>query len=174
MLSRRLAAVVLLGLLTTLSAIADLIPINARKAAPDFTLNDANGTSIKLSKYKGRVVLLDFWATWCEGCKEEIPWYMDFQKKYKTDGLSVLGVSLDEDGWKSVRPFLEKTPINYPIVIGNQDLAERFGVDAMPVTLLIDRDGKIADFHVGMVNKDVFEGEIQVLLKDSGIKKSAT
>lgn len=170
---RKLVVIALLGLLTTLSATADLIPIDARKAVPDFALNDANGRSIKLSTYKGRVVLLDFWATWCEGCKVEIPWYMDFQKKYKADGLSVVGVSMDEDGWKSVKPFLEKTPINYPIVVGNQDLAQRFGVDALPVTLLIDRDGKIADQHVGMVNKDTFEGEIQILLKDGAVKKPA-
>ena len=103
----------------------------------------------------------------------EIPWYMDFQKKYKAVGLSVVGVSMDEDGWKSVRPFLEKMPINYPIVVGNQDLAQRFGVDALPVTLLIDRDGKIADQHVGMVNKDVFEREIQILVKESVVKKPA-
>lgn len=169
---RRLV-IALLGLLTTSSNTADLIPIDARKTAPDFAFNDADGTSIKLSTYKGRVVLLDFWATWCEGCKVEIPWYMDFQKKYKADGLSVVGVSMDEDGWKSVRPFLEKTPINYPIVIGNEDLAQRFHVDALPVTLLIDGNGKIADQRVGMVNKDVFEGEIQILLKDNAVKQPA-
>ena len=171
MFTRKLAVIISLGLLTTLSAAADLIPVGARKAAPDFTLSDANGVSVRLSTYKGRVVLLDFWATWCEGCKVEIPWYMDFKKKYGAEGLSVVGVAMDEDGWKSVTPFLEKTRIDYPIVVGTRDLTKRFGIDALPVTLLIDREGKIADLHVGMVNRDVFEEEIQMLLKNSAAKK---
>jgi len=146
---------------------ADLTAVNSRKIASDFTLTDSKGASVKLSDYKGQVVLLDFWATWCGGCKVEIPWYMEFQNKYKASGLSVIGVSMDEDGWKSVKPFLEKQPVNYPVVIGNPDLAKRYMVDAMPMTLLIDREGKIAASHVGMVDKDAFEGEIRVLLQDS-------
>jgi peroxiredoxin len=146
---------------------ADLTAVNSRKIASDFTLSDSKGASVKLSDYKGQVVLLDFWATWCGGCKVEIPWYMEFQNKYKASGLSVIGVSMDDDGWKSVKPFLEKQPVNYPIVIGNPELAKRYMVDAMPMTLLIDREGKIADSHVGMVDKDAFESEIQVLLQDS-------
>jgi len=151
---------------------ADLTPANSRKTASDFTLSDPKGASVKLSDYKGRVVLLDFWATWCGGCKVEIPWYMEFQSKYKGSGLSVIGVSMDEDGWKSVKPFLEKQPMNYSVVIGNPDLAKLYGVDAMPMTLLIDRDGKIADSHVGMVDKDAFENEIQILLKDTANKSA--
>lgn len=140
---------------------------NARKPAPDFTLPDSKGASLKLSGYKGRVVLLDFWATWCGGCKEEIPWYMAFQSKYKDSGLSAIGVSMDEDGWKSVKPFLRRKPINYAVVIGNPELAKLFAVDGMPVTLLIDRDGMIAATHVGMVDKAAFESEIKVLLEAS-------
>ncbi len=132
---------------------ADLTGASSRKAAPDFTLSNSKGASVKLSAYKGKVVLLDFWATWCEGCKIEIPWYMDFQEKYKTSGLAVVGVSMDDDGWKSVKPFLEEKKVNYPVVIGDRDLASRFGITALPVTLLIDRDGKIADLHEGMVDK---------------------
>jgi peroxiredoxin len=86
---------------------------------------------------------------------------MEFQRKYKSSGLSAIGVSLDEDGWKSVKPFLKRKPINYPIVVGDDGLAKLYGVEQMPVTLLIDRDGKIADVHTGMVDKDAFEGEIQ-------------
>ncbi len=155
------------------SAPADLTAANSRKVASDFTLSDSKGASVKLTDYKGRVVLLDFWATWCEGCKLEIPWYMEFQNKYKESGLSVVGVSMDEDGWKSVKPFLEEKKVNYPVVIGNWDLANLFGITALPVTLLIDRNGKIADLHVGMVDKDAFESEIQILLKDSAAKKAA-
>ena len=73
--------------------------------APDFTLIDSTGSPIKLSELKGKVVLLDFWATWCGGCKVEIPWYMEFETKYAKKGLATIGVSLDDDGWKSVKPF---------------------------------------------------------------------
>ena len=140
---------------------------NVRKAAPNFTLNDAQGAAIRLSDYHGRVVLLDFWATWCHGCKTEIPWYMEFQNKYKDKGLAVIGVSMDDDGWKSVKPFVEEQKMNYAVVIGNQELAKLYAVDALPVTLLIDRNGKIAVSHAGMVEKDAFEKEIQALLQDS-------
>jgi len=146
---------------------------DARKTAPDFTLRDSKGASITLSHYKGRVVLLDFWATWCTGCKVEIPWYMEFQSKYKHGGLSVIGVSMDEDGWKSVKPFLKEHPISYSIVVGNPDLAKLYGVDSMPMTLLIDRNSEIAASHIGMVEKAAFEGEIQALLKEDASKKIA-
>ena len=146
---------------------ADLTPATSRKTAPDFTLTDAEGKAVKLSAYKGHVVLLDFWATWCTGCKVEIPWYTEFQSKYKKSGLSALGVSMDEDGWKSVKPFLRQHKVNYPMVIGNWDMGNLFGFNSMPATLLIDRDGKIADLHVGMVDKAAFESEIQTLLKES-------
>jgi peroxiredoxin len=145
---------------------------NLQKSAPDFTLSDSKGASVRLSDYKGRVVLLDFWATWCHGCKTEIPWYMEFQNKYKDKGLSVIGISMDEDGWKSVKPFVEENKMNYAVVVGNEDLAKLYAVDALPMTLLIDRDGKIADSHAGMVDKDAFENEIRVLLQDNG--KNAT
>lgn len=154
------------------TAPTDLVPAAARKDAADFSLEDSTGALIKLSSYKGSVVLLDFWATWCTGCKVEIPWYIEFQDKYKKSGLSAIGVSLDDDGWRSVRPFLREHKINYPIVIGNWDMGTRFGFNSMPATLLIDRDGKIADMHVGMVDKDTFEREIQLLLNER-TKRSA-
>jgi peroxiredoxin len=135
--------------------------------APDFTLPDATGAPIKLSAYKGKVVLLDFWATWCTGCKVEIPWYMEFQNKYGKDGLTAIGVSMDEDGWKSVKPFIEAHKLNYPIVIANQDLANRYGgLPSLPMTLLIDRNGKIAESHAGMVDKNAFENKITALLHE--------
>jgi cytochrome c biogenesis protein CcmG/thiol:disulfide interchange protein DsbE len=144
-----------------------------RKTAPEFALRDSEGVSITLSHYKGKVVLLDFWATWCTGCKVEIPWYMEFQSRYKQGGLSVIGVSMDEDGWKSVKPFLKEHPISYSVVVGNPDIAKLYGVDSMPMTLLIDRNGAIAASHVGMVDKDAFEGEIQKLLKEEAAKRPA-
>ncbi len=155
------------------SATADLTSASSRNPAPDFTLRNSKGVSFKLSAHKGKVVLLDFWATWCEGCKVEIPWYMDFQKKYKKNGLAVVGVSMDEDGWKAVTPFLKAKKVNYPVVVGDWDLASKFGITALPVTLLVDRDGRIADLHVGMVDKDAFESEIQILLNENASNKAA-
>jgi thiol-disulfide isomerase/thioredoxin len=98
----------------------------------------------RLSAYRGSI-LLDFWATWCGGCKTEIPWYIEFQNNYRDAGLFAVGVSMDADGWKSVKPFLAEPKLNYPVVIGNDDLGEQFGVINMPLTLLIDRNGKIAE-----------------------------
>lgn len=137
------------------------------KPAPDFSLADSNGAPIRLSAFRGKVVLLDFWATWCGGCKTEIPWYIEFQDKYRDAGLSAIGVSMDADGWKSVKPFLADHKLNYPVVIGSEDLGEQFGLINMPLTLLIDRDGKIAESHAGVVDKDKFEGKIRSLLHES-------
>jgi peroxiredoxin len=174
MLRYRLAriAFVILCFAVRAKAPAGLTAGNSRKTAWDFALGDTKGTSVKLSSLKGRVVLLDFWATWCEGCKVEISWYMELQNKYKESGLSVVGVSMDEDGWKSVKPFLEEKKVNYPVVIGDWGLAKLFGITALPVTLLIDRDGKVGDLHAGMVDSEAFEREIQILLKESPSKKA--
>ena len=141
------------------------------RPAPDFTLTDSAGSPVKLSAFKGKVVLLDFWATWCDGCKVEIPWYVEFQNKYRNNGLAAIGVSMDDDGWKSVKPFLEEHKLNYAVVIGNQDLASRYGgLPSLPMTLLIGRDGKIAESHAGMVDKDAFEKKIKALLQESPLK----
>ena len=157
------------SLALTTRAPADLTRADSRKPLPQVALTDSNGAPVDLSGYKGSVVLLDFWATWCEGCKEEIPWFMEFQDKYNKSGLVVVGASLDDDGWKSVKPYLREHKINYRIVIGTFESAKQFGVDkGMPVTLLVDRTGKIADVHAGMVDKDAFEREIQTLLKEPG------
>ncbi len=133
---------------------------------PDFTRIDANGHNVRLSDYKGKVVLLDFWATWCTGCKEEIPWYMDFVAKYSKSGLAAIGVAMDHEGWKVVKPFLAETiRITYPVVIGDEALSRQFGrIDNLPLTLLIDRRGRIAYSHVGVVDRGKFEGKIQELL----------
>jgi cytochrome c biogenesis protein CcmG/thiol:disulfide interchange protein DsbE len=158
------------SLLLPVHSPADIAAANIRKAAPDFTLTDSQGNPVRLSDYKGKVVLLDFWATWCTGCKVEIPWYVEFEDKYRGNGLSAIGVSMDDDGWKSVKPFLGEHKLNYPVVIGTQEMASRFGLTNMPLTLLIDRNGRIADSHAGMVDKSAFEAEIKSLLTETASK----
>jgi len=108
------------------------------------------------------VVLLDFWATWCEGCKEEIPWFAEFNRKYATKGLAVVGVSLDEglDG----RPFIKSAKVPYRIILGNDATAKKYGVENMPNTFLIDRHGRIAANYVGSVDKDNVETNIRAIL----------
>jgi peroxiredoxin len=147
------------------SAQVDLKPESARRLAPDFTLRDAAGKDVTLSSLRGKVVLLNFWATWCHGCQLEIPGFVEFEKRYEDRGLVVVGVSLDSDGWKSVRPWLKEKKVNYPIVIGNDNLAKEYGLESLPLTVLIDRNGKIADSHSGVVNQSAgTEQKLVVLL----------
>jgi cytochrome c biogenesis protein CcmG/thiol:disulfide interchange protein DsbE len=135
------------------------------KTAPDFTLNDANGKSVQLSGLKGKVVILNFWATWCGPCKTEIPWFIEFEKSYAPRGFTVLGVSMDEDGWKAINPYVAEAKINYPVVLGNEAVDQLYGgFDALPTTLVIGRDGKVAFLHAGLIGRDEYEKEIRALL----------
>jgi peroxiredoxin len=139
-----------------------------RKAAPDFTLKDADGKVVHLSDYRGKVVLLDFWATWCGPCKIEIPWFMDLERKDKDKGFEVLGVAMDDEGWEAVKPFAMQLGINYRLVMGNDETAQMYGgVDALPTTFLIDRSGKVAAVHVGLANRKDFEDGVEQLLQNS-------
>ena len=143
-----------------------LIPADQRKPAPDFTLNDTQGQSVRLSGYKGKVVLLDFWATWCGACQFEVPWYSEFSKKYGDKGLAVVGVSMDKDGLTAVKPYMEQKKMDYTVVLGNDYLVPQFGLKTIPVTWLIDREGRVAVAHVGMADKESFEANIQKLLQE--------
>ncbi|SFR96819.1 Peroxiredoxin [Granulicella pectinivorans] len=142
-----------------------LIPAAQRRIAPDFTLTDNRGTPLTLSAYKGTVVLLDFWATWCGGCKLELPWYIEFDREYRERGLAVIGVSTDDDGMKIVKPFMSEWHMDYPVVIGTPVMEKSFGLGQMPLTLLIDREGRIALSHAGVVDRVDFEKHIRELLR---------
>jgi len=144
---------------------ASVKPANERRPAPDFTLKDDNGATVRLSDYRGKVVLLNFWATWCGPCKIEIPWFVEFESKYKDQGFAVLGVSMDEGGWDDVKPYLRRAKVNYRIVMGNDEVAEKYGsVEALPTSFLIDRNGLIASVHVGLVPKADYQSSIEALL----------
>jgi thiol-disulfide isomerase/thioredoxin len=137
----------------------------ARTAAPDWELADLNGKPIKLSDFRGHVVILDFWATWCAACRMEIPHFVDLQKQYGNKGLAVIGVSLDEQGPEVVKKFVKQFSVNYPIAIGSEKVAEAYGgIEGIPTTLVIDRQGRIVNRHIGYDVKTVFEKEIQPLL----------
>lgn len=136
-----------------------------RKPAPNFTLKDANGKSVSLADYKGKVVLLNFWATWCGPCALEIPWFEQFEQQYKSQGFAVLGVSMDDDGWSAVKPYVEEHKINYRVLLGNDSVSQLYGgLDALPTTFIIDREGNIAYPHVGLIGKNEYLSEIQSLL----------
>jgi peroxiredoxin len=147
------------------SAVVSVQPIGQRKSAPSFTLQDAEAQDVTLSGYQGKVVLLNFWATWCGPCQEEIPWFIDFENNYRDRGFAVLGVSLDEDGWKAVRPYIQDKRMNYPVMLGNGKMTELYGgIDAIPTTLLVDRSGKIAARYIGVPGKAAYEKHILQLL----------
>jgi peroxiredoxin len=140
------------------------ITLKRGQEAPDFNLQSDSGNRIRLAAFTGRVVVLNFWATWCHGCRTEIPWLIEFQKKYRARGLMVIGVSMDDEGWKVVRPFIAEKNVNYPIAIGNDDMAKSYGLSSMPMTFLIDRNGKVAATSIGVVDQDACEREIVQLL----------
>ena len=145
---------------------ASLKPDKDRHPAPEFALKDANGKTVRLEDYKGKVVLLDFFATWCGPCKIEIPWFMEMERRNKDRGFAVLGVSMDDEGWDIVKPFLADLGVNYRVVIGNDATAQLYGgVDALPTTFLIDRNGKIASVHIGLASRKDFEDGIEQLLQ---------
>jgi peroxiredoxin len=131
---------------------------------PANALKDSSGKTATLQDYRGKVILLDFWATWCHGCKQEIPWFSEFERKYAPKGLTVVGVSLDEEGWKLVKPFLETAKVPYRIVLGDNPTAKKYGIENMPDTFLIDRHGRIAATYVGLVDKDNVEENIRAML----------
>ncbi|HEV1995364.1 MAG TPA: TlpA disulfide reductase family protein [Candidatus Acidoferrum sp.] len=132
------------------------------KPAPEVTFKDLDGKDATLDQYKGKVVLVNFWATWCDPCYIEIPWLIEMQQKYEAKGFTVLGISMDEEGKSAVAPFLakerfnvngQKLPMNYPIVIGNDDVADKFGgLLGYPTSFLVSRDGKIVKKVQGLIS----------------------
>jgi len=147
-------------------------PTFAGTAAPEWQLKDPDGQPVKFSDFKGKVVILNFWATWCLVCRDEIPEFVALQKKYAAQGLTVVGVCMDDPGASVVKSFMKNLGMNYPVVIGTEKVADTIGgishvpIDDLPTTFIIDRNGNIVTSHVGFyATQEVYEREIRPLLK---------
>ncbi|HEU5247888.1 MAG TPA: TlpA disulfide reductase family protein [Candidatus Udaeobacter sp.] len=154
-------AFVILAVSMASAALAENDVSNALKPAPDWELKNLEGKVVKLSEFRGKVVILDFWATWCGPCRVEIPHFVELQKQYRDKGLAVIGVSLDEQGPEVVKKFVKQFGVNYPVVIGNEKIADAYGIEGLPTTFVIDRHGRIVSWYIGYNDKAVFEKEIQ-------------
>ena len=135
-------------------------------AAPAWTLKDLDGAEVKSDQFKGKIVVVDFWATWCPPCRAEIPGYVELMKKYGKDGLVIIGISMDEGGPAVVKAFAGKFGVNYPMLMGDDKaLAACGGIEALPTTFLIDRNGQMRDRKVGAEPTEEYEKKIVALLK---------
>jgi thiol-disulfide isomerase/thioredoxin len=141
-------------------------PANAKPANLNFTLKDLQNKDVNLAAFKGKVILLDFWATWCGPCKVEIPWFIEFQNKYGKDGLQVIGISVD-DTLAKLKPYVDTMKMNYLVLQGldHDDVQDAYGpMFGIPVTAVISRDGKVCMKHAGLASKPSFEAMIKGLL----------
>ena len=135
-----------------------------RKKAPNFSLKTADGKVVELQKLRGKVVVLNFWATWCGPCRAEIPGFADVYQRYKSQGLEIIGISVDEGGWPDVQPFAKRYDIPYLIVLDNGKTVKSYGnFNAIPTTFIIDKNGYIVDRHIGSMPRDQFEAMIKGL-----------
>ncbi|MBW8749179.1 MAG: TlpA family protein disulfide reductase [Acidobacteria bacterium] len=154
---------------------AVLVASANRKSAPVFHLSDSNGKKVQISDFRGKVVLVNFWATECGGCVLEIPSFIELHHAYSDKGFTALGISADipyeglkneHEAWAKVRPFVSSHHVNYPIVMGNDAVIESYGFASYPATYLIDKSGRIAATYIGIVSKDDVEANIKRLLAE--------
>jgi thiol-disulfide isomerase/thioredoxin len=143
----------------------DNAPKSRGAMATDFTLQDLNGGgNVVLSEMKGRVVLLEFWATWCPPCRASIPGIERLHEKYKDKGVVVLAVSMDDNGWDAVQSFVKENGIKYTVLKGNEDIAEKYQVRSIPMLLVIDKEGKIVKRYLGYGSDEDVERDIKAIL----------
>jgi peroxiredoxin len=140
------------------------------EAAPDWSLKDLDGKTVNLADFKGKIVVLNFWATWCPPCRAEIPDFISLEKEYSDKGVAVVGLSVDSIAPSEVATFVKKVGINYPILMSTDDAAQKYGKygvsEGIPVTVIIRPDGTVADSHLGMVEKGYLEDQVKKLLPD--------
>ena len=141
--------------------------------APDFTLQSLDGKTVRLSDFRGKPVVLNFWATWCGPCKIEMPWFVDLQKEYGPAGLQFLGVAMDDASTKDIAEFAESMKVNYPILIGKESVGDDYGgVQFLPETFYIDRNGKVVDKAFGLKGRGEIEDAIKKILAPSSLAQT--
>ncbi len=134
-------------------------------AAPDFTLQDMSGKTVKLSDQKGKVVLLEFWATWCPPCRAAVPGLEQLHKAYKDKGLVVLAVSMDQGGWDEVKSFVAEKHITYTVLKGTDTVGEQYQVRSIPMTLILNKEGKVSRRYLGMGSDEELEKDVKAVLQ---------
>ena len=141
--------------------------------APDFTLQSLDGKTVRLSDFRGKPVVLNFWATWCGPCKIEMPWFVDLQKQYGPAGLQFLGVAMDDASTKDIAEFAESMKVNYPILIGKESVGDAYGgVQFLPETFYIDRNGKVVDKAFGLKGRGEIEDAIKKIMTTSSLAQT--
>jgi peroxiredoxin len=154
---------------------ATLAPQASRQAAPAFQLTDSSGTNKQVADYRGKVVLLNFWATECGGCKLEIPWLIELKSAHQSDSFTVVGVSMDtsyegsksaDEAWSKVKPFVVAHKLNYPVLMGDSTLITSYKLGAVPATYLIDKQGRVAAIYSGVIDKSDVDSNINKLLAE--------
>jgi peroxiredoxin len=147
---------------------AAAIEVTAQQKAPDLSFKDINGKTIRLSDFKGKVLLLNFWATWCVPCRAEIPDLVRKQRRYRARGLQILGITYPPEQRSEVRGFMRELKINYPVVIGSKETKQAFtSSETLPFTVIIDREGKIREIIEGIMYADEFNDKVKPLLSDA-------
>ena len=145
------------------------------KPAPDFTLKTLDDKELKLSDLRGKAVVLNFWATWCTPCKAEMPWFVDFQKEYGSQGLQIVGVAMDDSAKEDIAKFAKDMGVNYPVVLGRESVATQYGgVDFLPTTFYIDRNRNITNRVFGIVDRREAEDSVKKIIASSASSIPAT
>jgi cytochrome c biogenesis protein CcmG/thiol:disulfide interchange protein DsbE len=167
-----LAIVVSLGFVEVTQAAATKSNAPKLPMAANFQLKDINGKTVSLSDYKGKVVLVNFWATWCPPCRMEIPHFIELQNQYKDKGFVILGLAGDDEGAKVVKPFAEKMKMNYPVLIQDEQVADNYGgIVGIPTSFLIDTKGQIVKKYIGYTETSVIIKDMKPLLPVKEEKK---
>jgi len=134
--------------------------------APDFALESLDGKTVRLSDFRGKAVLLNFWATWCQPCKIEMPWFEQLQKQYAPDGLQVIGVAMDDASKEDIAKFVKNLGVDYPILLGKENVGDAYGgVQFLPATFYVGRDGRVVDKVFGLKGRDEIEGIVKKALR---------
>jgi thiol-disulfide isomerase/thioredoxin len=143
--------------------------------APDFSLESLEGKSMRLSDFRGKAVLLNFWATWCTPCRIEMPWFVELQKQYGAQGLQIVGVAMDDASKEDIAKFAKEMGVNYPILIGKEAVGDAYGgLPGLPETFFIGRDGKIVDKIIGLESKSKIEDAIKQALSTQSAASTAS